>query len=433
MGACVLAVALVLACVAAPLVARTSEPDLPTPLRQSSAVFVERIESHAPVGGSPVTVHFLSRAETSAQAARLTATTFGALDLFTEWFGPYPGDGLIVADAPWRSGLAGAAYAWGVVTSTRWIAPERDRTAERSLVAALARAYWPVSAPQGTNAAFAEGLRLYVAARGVHALLDGRNFATPRSFGGFVPMPRRAVPLSVAPAHPRAWDRRVAEVVTPAAAAWRSAPADDGGDADRAAAALVTLERYVGWPAMQQGLRALHAQAAGAPTPQALRHILEIQRGTSLAWFFESAFRRDVRYDYAIDTLVSASNGAIDGRQTTVVGLRRLADGVFSGADRASGGAFGDAKPLLVRVTFADGARVDTRWDGREPRAELRFEAATPAVLASVDPDGMLQLDADRSNNRRSLVPAGVEPGTRLSAQWWLWLQGLMLTCAALV
>lgn len=421
---------LALAWLADPLAAQPpSAADLPPAITATGARYVERVEAHAPPGAPAIAIRFLLRPETSSQADRLVDTVTRALDLFTEWFGPYPATHLIVVDAPWRAGLAGAAYPWGVVTSTRWIAVDRDGTAERFLAAAIARAFWP--ATEDGDPTFNEGLRLYVAARGVHALLEGRNFATPRAFGAFVPLPRREVPVSMPPANERAWNRRVAEVVEPADAPWRSATAAAGGDADRASAALQSLERYIGWPAMEQALRTLRARHETAPSRQAFAAIVSAQRGGSLDWFFDAAFDRSIRYDYGVDALVSGSAPAGQAL-VTVVGLRRYGDGVFGGADRPSGGGVGDGKPLPVVVAFADGERVEMRWDGRANREELTFEGRAPAAWAAVDPDGILQLDADRSNNRRSVAPAAGEPGTRLSAYWWIWLQDLMLTCTGL-
>ena len=47
------------------------------------------------------------------------------------------------------------------------------------------------------------------------------------------------------------------------------------------------------------------------------------------------------------------------------------------------------------------------RWDGRDQWRPFRFTSASRAVSAVVDPDEVLRLDVDRTNNSRALEPRG--------------------------
>ena len=72
-------------------------------------------------------------------------------------------------------------------------------------------------------------------------------------------------------------------------------------------------------------------------------------------------------------------------------------------------------------------------WDGRLADLELTYEGPSRAVATSVDPEAVLLLDADRSNNSRTALPAMTEAGARLVASWIVWLQDIMLGSTALL
>ena len=82
--------------------------------------------------------------------------------------------------------------------------------------------------------------------------------------------------------------------------------------------------------------------------------------------------------------------------------------------------------PLLLRVSFADGRWIETRWDGRRDRVE--FESAAPAVEARLDPDRVWLLDHDPLNNARVEPRESNVPLTKWMARWIVWLQDAMLT-----
>ena len=50
-----------------------------------------------------------------------------------------------------------------------------------------------------------------------------------------------------------------------------------------------------------------------------------------------------------------------------------------------------------------------------------------------VDPDAVLLVDINRTNNSWTLEPAAAQAATRWSARWAMWLQDLLLTYAFFV
>lgn len=371
----------------------------------------------APDSRPAVTLRFQLRDDAASDRERLVPTTHTALKWFNEWFGAFPHASLTVIDLPWNADQAGATEPGVVATRTRWLAPARDLTAERALIAGIGRQYW--TGP-GTAPSFQEALALYSGTRGIHETLEGRNLATERYFGGFVPFVSRSIMWSPSPRQGRPRMRQFAEV---------GAPASE--EVQRAALALHTLERYLGWPAFQPALAELYERRAESGlTPQALADVLGRQRGVDLRWFFAEAFRPGARFDYAVEGLSSEASATDPARFRTVVAVRRLGDGVFAGTSATGDGVINGSLPVQVR--FADGAEIVDYWDGRESSASLVYESRARAVSATIDPDLMLLLDVDRRNNSRSLQPADNPLGMRLVLHWVAWLQDVMLSSTAL-
>ncbi len=378
-------------------------------------------------GASAVELTIASAADAST-VERLRDASERTLRVFTEWLGPLATSELRVIDLPWPLDAPGASYPGVAMTRSRWLTPQRDMIAERALIAGLARQYWAAD----TTAAdpwFLEGLVIYTATRGIHTVLEGRNFAAPRFLGGFVSFPLRAQLLSPSPQGPRPTLEMFDEVLEPADAPWRYASTGKGSAARRAAMALTTLERTIGWPAMQQALYELRARAnTGAVTPELLAAVVAEQRGVSADWLARDVIRGSDTIDYAIDGVGVAS---ANGQQQTMVRVRRVGSGVFAATDRPR--EAGPARSIAVMVRYEDGSESRTFVDGRDASTELMFESAVPASMVMLDPDGLMLVDADRSNNARLLNDATANrTGVRLVLSWMLWLQNVMLTYTAI-
>ncbi len=378
----------------------------------------------------PVELRFLLKPGPEDQAQRLVDSTRAALRRLSEWYGAFPFAQLTVIDAPWHSPWVGASYPGTVVTSTRWMSLERDASVERTLIGAIARQYWfGVIPADPAHGWFEEGLVQYSGARAIDVELKGRHYWSARYFGGFMPFAIRSLPLSPAAPDARPSLRRFDELQRPVDAPWRRWVGRDGNEAERTATALVSLERYIGWPAMQQGLEAYRERfRAGTGTPGGLATVLSEQRGRDLSWFFAEAFRFPARFDYGIEHFSSVPEGS---RYRTEVKLRRFGDAVFAGTVEPREAS--RARSLEVSIRFEDGTDVREWWDGRDPAVDLDYLSASPAILASVDPDAMLLLDADPSNNRRTLRRGVHVNGVRETLSWLMWLQDLVLTYSALV
>jgi hypothetical protein len=90
---------------------------------------------------------------------------------------------------------------------------------------------------------------------------------------------------------------------------------------------------------------------------------------------------------------------------------------------------FGEATfPVDVQVTFEDDSTRRERWDGMARWKLYRFRGGTPALHAQVDPDRVLLLDVNRTNNTRTTRPRSSSAATKWMLTWIGWAQDLMMT-----
>lgn len=344
-----------------------------------------------------------------AQQARVTQAVRASVELLTEWLGPPPFSTVTVraARTPQTPIMPGVAE-----VPPRWPVFERDRSLERSVIAAISRQFWwrPTGAAPPTP--FENALIVYTGTRAIHHVLEGSNFDVVRFFGGVIAYPLRPVLLSppVADPRPRVWLEELSTT----------------GDEARVVRGLLTLERYVGWPTMAQALAALRTTGGRTIDVENFAAVLSSARGTDLTALVQECFRGDAIFDYALDNVqsVTAANALVESSLT----LLRTGTGIFAVSGQ---GDREQSMPILVR--FGDGTELRDWFDGAAPATTLIYTAKTAVVYAAIDPELMLLLDVNRSNNTfaatRSIRPLGV----RLALHWMAWLQQAMLTYSALV
>ena len=179
---------------------------------------------------------------------------------------------------------------------------------------------------------------------------------------------------------------------------------------------LNTLERRLGWPTLQGILSTYFSRwRFKHPKPRDFFDTVTAVAGRDLGWFFDQVYRSSNAFDYGIQDLKSTAENR--GFRTTVI-ARRYGEAIY---------------PVDVRVTFADGSMADEEWSGRDRWKLFTYDRTARAVSAQVDPNHVLLLDIDYTNNSRTLAPRGPEAATKWSLKWMVWLQDLMLSWAALV
>ena len=195
---------------------------------------------------------------------------------------------------------------------------------------------------------------------------------------------------------------------------------------------LHTLERHLGWPVLQRGMAAFYDRwRFDHPSPDDFFEAINTASGDDLSWFLDQVHGTANVFDYGIQGLTSRrmsgrgffdaagdeepvfSDESSDGRFETTVVVRRYGEGVF---------------PVDVAIEFADGEHVSERWDGEARWTAYTYEREARATRAVVDPERVLLLDVNYTNNSRTLAPKADEAATKWSLTWLVWLQDVLLT-----
>lgn len=405
----------------------------------TSPDFIERRERFAHPGLPPVGMRLLLQPEHVGQAARHFAATRAALRYYGQWYGPYPYGHITIVDPAWQSGAGGMEYPTLFTAGTRWLAPEGSGSPENVTVHEAGHQFWYglVGTNEFEHAWMDEGLNTFSTAR-VLAQRPESDYLTLRLFGGFVPWVLRDIPLDRVDEDRLASYRRAAKSDAQATASWRYYPGT-GRDITYAKTAvwLHTLERLIGWPRLQHGLSLFFTRYTfGHPAPDDFFKATTEGAGRDLGWFFDQVYRSSDVVDYGIQRFsseLSTATGWIARDDTRTY----VEDAPLTPARYATElvvRRYGEAiMPVDIVVSFADGQHVRERWDGRDRWKSYRWERPVRAASAQVDPDRVLLLDVNYTNNTWTLQPEAARAAWKWTGAWYGWLQDALLTWASLV
>jgi len=383
----------------------------------------------------PVRMRLLLQPEHEGQADRHFDATRAALRYYGEWFGAYPYGHITIVDPAWQSDSGGMEYPTLITAGTRWLAPRGVAQPEGVTVHEAGHQFWygVVATNEFEHAWMDEGLNTFATGRTI-AQASTPNFFAKRYFGGFVPWTFRNLPLTRETGGNRlAGYRAAAERDTPSTPTWQYWPGTHGAITyNKTALWLQTLERMLGWNTLQRILSTYYSRwAFKHPKPEDFFAIVNEVSGQDLTWFFDAVHRSSSSFDYGIEVL--RSEPAVDrgffGDGTT----RSFRPGGAPAAERYRTlvvvRRYGDAAfPVDVRIVFQDNQERRWRWDGRDRWRAFEVEHGARARHAEVDPDRVLLLDANFTNNSAALEPAARKAARKWSLAWLIWLQDHLLT-----
>jgi hypothetical protein len=399
----------------------------------TSPDYVERTARFEDPRLPPVDMRLLLQPEHAGQAERHFAATRAALKYYGEWFGAYPYGHITIVDPAWQSGADGMEYPTLFTAGTRWLAPRDVMEPEGVTVHEAGHQFWYgiVASDEFDHAWMDEGVDTWATAR----VLDqqfGPDYYAKRYFGGFVPWTFRDHPLSRESNEDRIGSFRMgANADAQSTASWRYWPSAAGAITySKTALWLHTLERMLGWETMQRVMSTYFARwAFRHPKPQDFFAVVNEVSGRDLTWFFDQVYRSSSLFDYSVDSLLSEpaaprgyvgegtgrafSPGTESGPFRTTAVARRLGEGRF---------------PVVVRIVFENKEEVRWNWDGQERWKLFEIEKPVRALFVEVDPDHILVLDGNYTNNSMTLAPRGAEAARQWSLAWLIWLQDHLLT-----
>ena len=381
----------------------------------TSPAFIERRRRFEHPTLPAVEMRLLLQPEHEGHADRYFSATAACLRYYGEWYGAYPYGYVTVVDPAYQSDSGGMEYPTLFTGGSRWLAPRAATQPEGVTVHEAGHQFWYgiVGNNEFEHAWLDEGLNTFSTARTIEEAFTP-NYRTARFFGGFIPWVFYDIPVRRDTEGNRLGGYRpVAEADAPATPTWQYWPGTAGAITyNKTALWLHTLERLVGWPALRSGLSAFFERwKFRHPRPDDLFQALGEASGQDLTWFFDQVYRGSNEFDYGVQAFRSEAAG--DGTWRTVVVARRYGEALF---------------PVDVVTTFRNGEQVRERWDGRERRRIFVYERPQQALTTQVDPDRVLLLDVNYTNNSRTLEPRGAGASLKWSLKWMVWLQDLMLT-----
>src|SRR5262249_61165840 len=125
----------------------------------------------------------------------------------------------------------------------------------------------------------------------------------------------------------------------------------------------------------------------------------------------------------------SLSWAADCGPSVSWVAVRGDGDRHFRGTGAPRIGQYDSGRGLTLQVTFADGQRRLDHWDGRDAVRTFRYRSASPAVTAVLDPERILLLDTNQTNNSAAIAAPSAQP-VEGAARFLVWISDALLTCA---
>jgi hypothetical protein len=383
--------------------------------------------------GTRVEIRALIQPEHHGQAERYVRGAAATLATVLPWFGSSHRRSVTLIDPPWRATSSVDPSAL-VLERTPWWSSGTSMAPEMAAARATARASWSDALDvTALPSWFTSGLIEYTARHAVAPVFQAQNLwpgyemFEARYFGGFVPrfVRIRLLPETDGDPVPAYRARPRANPASPSSAN------DQRSLAGKTVLTLNTLERWVGKPVFD-GVLAEFAQSyrTGRPTLADFARVVSASAGQDLSWLLDQALAGTATFDYAVTGFSSVANAS--GEFDTTVVVSRLGDGQFTGASAPRVGPYESGRGVTVAIVFANGERVVDAWDGRDRQKTFVYRSAVQAEAAIVDPDRVLLIDINRTNNSRMAVSDGGVAATRWAARWLLWLEHALLSYGAL-
>lgn len=368
---------------------------------------------------------------------RIEAAARRSMARYQEWLGSHPAATIRIDDG--SIGAAPDGEGRRITVILPWLSAPPVMEVESLVAFEIARRWWPGWAASPQSRPMVDGLAWYLQSRVVPELYE-LTFQRPahsadanRYFGGAIPWP---IPM-LALGRWTAGLGRAEFLDGTGAGRWPGGPRRIPADADpmtaRAALAFGTLERLVGWPALEGALATLGTRAvSGAMTTAEAERILSAATGYPLSWFLAPALDPTRHFTYALGAVSTHACDAGSCFRTDVEVTNR-GTAAFSGTDTPPIGTYGSGDALELRVTFADGQAVSARWDGRAASKTFAFDSTAPPQAIELDPSRVLLLDRNHLDDAWLARPGTEVPLAKWIAWWLIWIQDAAISYSGLI
>lgn len=352
----------------------------------------------------PVRMRLLLMPDHLGQETRYFAATEAALKRYGEWFGEYPYGHVTIVDPAYQSGSGGMEYPTFFTGGSRWLNPSGSGRPEGVTVHEAGHQFWYglVANNEFEDAWLDEGLNTY-STRRTMGLDFSPSYTVQRYMDGFVPFLFEGLPRTPRSVSGLEETLMLDKMSRPS---WQQGPGAYGVNSyAKPALMLVTLERYLGWETFRKCMSTFFERwKFKHPKPADFFEVFNEVSGQDLGWFWEQTYQSSQVFDYAVDVVDSKD-------EKHYIIIRRHGEAVF---------------PVVIRVTFEDGETIEESWSGVERWKRLDFQGPAKLSSVEVDPDGVLALDINRTNNSwLSEAPARFA-GRKWALKWMIWMQSVM-------
>jgi Peptidase family M1 domain len=386
-------------------------------------------------GLPPVDMRLLLMPDHADQRDRYFDATAAALTYYGRWWGPYPYGHITIVDPAYRSRTGGMEYPTLFTGGSRWLSPPASRSPEGVTIHEAGHQFWYgiVANDEFEHAWLDEGFNTYATTRTLEAAFPEHAHVEryledllPVTFPSIVPPERTAGSDEYAGMQSDL--KRDAQ----SQPSWRMGPGAYHVNAYRkGAATLRTLEGFLGWTTFQRVMSTYFRTYAFAhPEPRDFFRVAEAVSGRRLDWFFSQVWDDSLVFDYATGPVHSWRER--DEPRGYAEGEPPAADGGAPAVGEIWGSAvtvrrWGEGRfPLAVEVTFSDGARHVEHWDGQARWTTFHYRRPGRVERVRVDPDHVLVLDTEFSNNAWLREAPAELAATKWASKWMLWVQHTM-------
>ena len=388
----------------------------------------------------PVDLRLLLQPYNLDKKDRYFEATKIALRYYGGWFGSYPYDHLTIVDPAYQSRSGGMEYPTLITGGARWLAPPETRQPESVTIHEAGHQFWygVVGNNEFEFAWIDEGFNTYSQSRVMSVALEPPMLHR-RYLEGLIPILFPDIRLAERFDGADAYDgfRSPLKSDRMSRLSYRYGPgAYRVNSYNKPALMLRTLEKYLGWETFRRILSTFYARwKFRHPRPQDFFSIVNELSGQNMDWFFEQTYNSSNVFDYAVDRVIHMPEEPTRGwvlqegelvpiaevlpdtatadtlpsqRFRNLVYVRRWGEAIF---------------PVTVEMVFTGGDTVRERWDGKERWAKFEYVRPDKVEQVVVDPDRILVLDVNRTNNSwKRQTPARLA-SWKWASKWMVWLQ----------
>ncbi|MEX1364362.1 MAG: M1 family metallopeptidase [Nannocystaceae bacterium] len=378
----------------------------------------------------PVDMRLLLMPDHAAHRDRYFEATAAALTYYGRWWGPYPYEQITIVDPAHGSRTGGMEYPTLFTGGASWLSPRLSRSPEGVTVHEAGHQFWygMIANDEFEHAWLDEGFNTYSTTRVMETVFP-RRAHVERYVEGLFPV---AFPTVVPPERTAGADRYAGMASAlkrdpQARPSWSTGPEGYGVNAyGKAALTLRTLEGHLGWTTFQRAMTTYFRRYAFShPRPEDFFRTMEQSTGQSLRWFFDQVWDDSVVFDYAVGRVHSRRDGPVRGYDSATVDPAAEPEPSYSSAVTVR--RWGEGRfPVAVEVSFDDGTRRIEHWDGQDRWMTYRYQHPGKVERVRVDPDHVLVLDTEFSNNAWLREAPADLAATKWASKWMVWVQHTM-------